>query len=234
MNFLTIVTITYNDNDGLSRTYNSIKNLLKEGVQSIIINGGNNINSLDYKYSSILSDKDEGIYDALNKGISKVKSKYFMLLHSGDILLSDEAVISSLINKLEKNNLDLILSNQFIGLYNKFRKHRSDNWKPWMLKFGAQPAHLPTIYKTEFALKFEYDKNIEIIGDYIYFEKIFKTKPRWQSTSHFIVRMEAGGKTSSGIKSFFYVSSDFIKNKGLITGFWLSIARFPFKIIQAI
>tara|TARA_Y100000996_G_C22504479_1_gene635790 strand:+ start:138 stop:851 length:714 start_codon:yes stop_codon:yes gene_type:complete len=231
---LTIVTITYNNDSGLNNTYSSIKNLLEKGVKHIIINGGKSIEQSKFKFSLILNENDEGIYDALNKGVSKVNSKYFMLLHSGDIFVSDEIILLSIIKNLEENHLDLILNNQYIGFYKKFRKHRSDNWQPWMLNFGAQPAHLPTIYRTEFALNYEYKNNIEIVADFIYFENIFDSKPNWSSTSNFIVKMEPGGKTSSGLKSFFYVSNDFIKNKGLFTGIWLSIARLPFKIIQAI
>ena len=234
LKLLTIVTITYNDEESLYKTYRSIKDLLKRGVKHIIINGGEDLKQSKFQGSVIYSEEDGGIYDALNKGISKVNSKYFMLLHSGDIFISSESILSMIINNLIKNNLDLILNNQYIGLYNNFRNHRSDNWKPWMLYFGAQPAHLPTVYKTKFAVNYKYETNIDIIADFILFENIFSSNPKWSSTSNFIVKMEAGGKTSSGIKSFFCVSNDFIKAKGIILGFWLSIARLPFKLIQAI
>ena len=102
-----------------------------------------------------------------------------------------------------------------------------------MLKFGAQPAHLPTIYNSKFAKKINYDSSINIIADFFYFGELFSLKPKWGFTNDYLVRMSGGGKTSSGLVSFFRVSNEFIKQKGLIKGLIISLFRVPFKILQS-
>ena len=233
-NDFSIVTITYNDNEGLSNTIKSISNLIEKGTKHIIIDGARKLNKKDFHSNTLLiSEKDQGIYDALNKGISYVKTKYFMLLHSGDCFISSSKSIYRILEKIEMDKYDFIISNQYIALYNKYRKHRSDNWSPWMLKFGAQPAHLPTIYNSKFAKKINYDSSINIIADFFYFGELFSLKPKWGFTNDYLVRMNGGGKTSSGLVSFFRVSNEFIKQKGLIKGLIISLFRVPFKILQS-
>jgi GT2 family glycosyltransferase len=86
---ISIVTITYNNFDQLIKTLNSIPKL--DIVESVVINGGDCKKTKDFLdgYSGkSISEKDEGIADAFNKGIKSSSGNYIMFLNSGDILLS--------------------------------------------------------------------------------------------------------------------------------------------------
>ena len=83
LNDLTIVSITFN-NPGIHKTIESLKPLLDHGAHVLIQNGGNPI-AIDAQNLKIYNEEDSGIYDGLNKGIKKVDTAYFMLLHAGDI-----------------------------------------------------------------------------------------------------------------------------------------------------
>ncbi len=86
---ISIVTITYNNFDQLIKTLNSIPKT--DIVESVVINGGDckkTKDFLDTYPGKSLSEKDEGIADAFNKGIKTSSGNYIMFLNSGDILLS--------------------------------------------------------------------------------------------------------------------------------------------------
>ncbi|MBE0539753.1 MAG: glycosyltransferase [Ignavibacterium sp.] len=86
---ISIITITYNNYDELVKTINSIPK--SDIVESIVINGGRCNKTLEFlrNYSGkSISEKDEGIADAFNKGIKISSGDCIMFLNSGDVLLS--------------------------------------------------------------------------------------------------------------------------------------------------
>ena len=147
---LTIVTITYNNEIELLETYNSIESLIANfGVNHVIINGGDKLKNTSIFHSEIIQEKDSGIYNALNKGVKKVKTNNLMFLHSGDIIYDIDTLLD-LYDIKQNKSVDLITAKTRIGINtkNKTRYHSSKFWKPWMLKFHCQPPHLATIYST--------------------------------------------------------------------------------------
>ena len=95
---LSIITVNLDDKSGLSRTVESIKNQNFQDFEFIIIDGGSKDESLEViKENETLidywvSEKDSGIYNAMNKGINKASGKYILFLNSGDYLLSKDAL----------------------------------------------------------------------------------------------------------------------------------------------
>ena len=103
---LTIITITYNS-DEFKETFWAIKSLLDNKISWIIIDGGMTISNNDLPSNSVLvSENDSGIYDALNKGISLVQTKYFMLLHMEYIIVNNQ-IINDIISGMKYNNYDV-------------------------------------------------------------------------------------------------------------------------------
>lgn len=110
---LSIITINYNNTEGLRQTLASVAMQTCRDIEHIIIDGGSTDGSVDiirdYESSnslnsnsltlSWLSEKDKGIYDAMNKGIKKANGDYLYFLNSGDVL-ADEKVIEGLMTQL--------------------------------------------------------------------------------------------------------------------------------------
>ncbi|HMN49229.1 MAG TPA: glycosyltransferase [Ignavibacteriaceae bacterium] len=103
---ISIVTITYNNYDQLIKTLNSIPK--SDIVESIVINGGDCKKTKEFleNYSGkSITEKDEGIADAFNKGIKMASGDYIMFLNSGDILLSADYLNKA--NSILDNNSDI-------------------------------------------------------------------------------------------------------------------------------
>lgn len=98
MKKLSIITINYNNANGLSKTIRSLIKQTFHEYEYIVIDGGSNDGSKhiiegNQKYISYwCSEKDSGIYNAMNKGILKATGEYLLFLNSGDFL-HDSAVL---------------------------------------------------------------------------------------------------------------------------------------------
>ena len=231
---LTIVTITYNNPEDLINTYNSLESFRKAGGQHVIVNGGTTIKHLIGDDCLLLEEPDKGIYDALNKGIKLVQTPYLMLIHSGDLFVAKLNVLEEQISEMNENQLDILLNNCTIEFGTGKRLMSSKNWKPWMFKLGAQPPHPPTIYKSAFVENCKYDTSHPVIADFDYLERIFKRAPKYDKGNQTLVFMSAGGKTSSGLSSFFAVNREFRRLKGIIVSSYFIFTRPLIKIIQMI
>ena len=111
---LSIITINYNNLGGLMTTVSSVKNQTWQEFEYIVIDGGSCDGSKEYLESQSqfldtwVSEKDSGIYNAMNKGINMAKGDYLLFLNSGDHLFNEKALELSHIYLIEK---DLICFN---------------------------------------------------------------------------------------------------------------------------
>lgn len=222
----TVVSITYND-QGISETIDSVEKLRKLGARHIVQNGGKLLQGIP-ESCIVYNEPDLGIYDALNKGLEKVETDFFMFLHAGDSFIGTTHDLITIINTLELGQKNLSINSQYIGK----RLHSSRMWKPWMLNFGAQPPHLPTIYRTSEFKKIKYDLSRPIIADFHFFLKDVNWKNHINNHK-ILVQMSIGGETSSGLKSFFKLNKIYYQDFGVL-GLVMIIARIPIKILQAI
>ena len=109
---ISIVTITYNDFNGLKRTLSSIPDY--DFIESVVINGGSDRSTLEYLSSlkcKVINEKDEGIADAFNKGIVNSSGNAIMFLNSGDELIEPEYLKESEEILIKKTEVDFIHSN---------------------------------------------------------------------------------------------------------------------------
>lgn len=229
---LSIVTITFNNPEDLIKTYKSLESFRQARGVHIIVNGGKTIEPLIKNDCVLLEEPDEGIYDALNKGIELVRTPYLMLIHSGDVLVASCNILKEQLEIMDKRRLDILLNDCTINFGKGKRLMSSKNWQPWMFKLGAQPPHPPTIYRFSSVKYLEYNTSHPIIADFDYLERIFKNKLEYDKGNQIMIHMSAGGKTSSGLTSFIRVNREFIKLKGRMVASCYMFARPIIKLIQ--
>ena len=97
---ISVITINYNNSNGLRETLNSVNNQLCKKFEYIIIDGCSTDDSLSVieKYKEraniIISEKDNGIYHAMNKGVKMSNGKYVLFLNSGDSFFSNQSILN--------------------------------------------------------------------------------------------------------------------------------------------
>ena len=94
---ISIITITYNDFEELNKTLGTIP--VSNILESVIVNGGECKATIEYLKTylgKVIKVKDEGISDAFNKGIAHSTGDCIMFLNSGDELIKEEYIYSSI------------------------------------------------------------------------------------------------------------------------------------------
>lgn len=115
MNGISVITICYNNKDGLQRTIESVLAQDFNDIEYIIIDGGSTdgsqelIRQYEEHINLFVSEPDNGIYDALNKGIRKASKEWIICMNAGDIF-TDSKVLSNIMSSEIPEDKDAIYS----------------------------------------------------------------------------------------------------------------------------
>lgn len=157
-----IIVVTYNNADGLRRTLKSIRQLDYEQKEVIVMDGGSQDESQDIMaanqdvISFSVSEKDNGIYNAMNKGIGHAKGDFVVFMNAGDVF-ADSGVLS-LVSQYDG---DIILGEDIYG--GKRRKLKDTMTLYDLLSLGI--CHQAVYYRREVLQKYGFDESYKLIAD---------------------------------------------------------------------
>lgn len=167
-----IITINYNNKEGLEKTIMSVLSQTTNDYQYIIIDGGSTDGSIDVikRYADHIdywvSEPDNGIYNAMNKGLNVTNGEYCLFLNSGDCLYdnnvlqrfnsynSDKDIIIGRVFSLQTNSALFLPPNRDLSLYHLF---------------SSTVPHQGTFIKTSLQKKYPYDESLKIVADWKFF-----------------------------------------------------------------
>jgi glycosyltransferase involved in cell wall biosynthesis len=211
---ISIITVNFNNLIGLTRTVESvIKQTLRSKIDFIVIDGESNDGSKEYldiisdSLDYFVSEKDLGIYDAMNKGIKQSKGKYILFLNSGDYLINDQVIRNILLYDIW-SNFDLILFDCVDSKDNVLKNYGQGlNLKYLSTKtFAHQSTFINRNLFFEFGI---YNINYRIISDWVFFSNIFiKTTPKCFYKNIKITKMDDKIGISSNPMSYLMYKND--------------------------
>lgn len=166
---ISIITICYNDPD-IQKTCESVVNQTYQDFEWIVIDGGSNpetIQILD-KYKSriniFISEKDNGRYHAMNKGIKLAKGKYLHFLNAGDYYYNEQSLQKSY--ELLDNS-DIVYGDlKFITDKKEFVKKYPDKFFYGWFPFKSLPHPASFIKKELFDKYGSYNEKYRIVSDW--------------------------------------------------------------------
>jgi len=184
MNQITVITICFNNLEDVMSTCKSVDRQDKKPFEHLIIDGSTTLAIKNYLegnaqpvYRRWVSEKDDGISDAFNKGVLNATGDIIVMLNSGDTFYSQD-VISIASAEFEKDD-------NLQWLHSKYELHRGDKWiiigKPFakskMYKGMRSICHQTMFIKRELHEKYGlYDKQLKIAMDYDFLLRIAKEK----------------------------------------------------------
>lgn len=211
---ISIITATYNSEKTLKDTLESVLKQTYTDYEHIIIDGLSKDNTMqivkeyEKKYSGKLryiSEKDNGIYDAMNKGIKMAQGDIIGILNSDD-KYANENVLKEIIDCFEKTKCDGSYGNLIFmdaqTMSKPQRVWKSENGK---VEKGWHPAH-PTLYlKKEVYEKIGvFNLKYAIAADYDFMIRMLKDKSiKLSYINDAIVYMRVGGISTNGIKGYY-------------------------------
>mgnify|MGYP005981263833 CR=1 FL=1 len=244
---ISIITATYNSGATLRDTIKSVLSQNFSDWEHIIVDGKSKddtigiVKELEPEYSGRLrwiSEPDNGIYDAMNKGLRMAKGDIVGILNSDDFF-SDPMVLSRIDSEFRNNNIDAVYGDiHFVesdNLSHCVRYYSSRFFQSWMMVFGYQPAH-PSFYcrKACYEKYGGFDTSFRIAADFenmLRLIHINNIKIRYIPMD--FVTMRIGGASTNGLVSHKNIIMDHYKayrKNGVTTGYCFDLMRYPLKL----
>lgn len=154
---ISIITATYNSGTTVRDTFESVLSQIFKNIEYIVIDGGSTDDTLKIirEYESRfegrmrwISERDRGLYDAMNKGIAMATGDVVGILNSDDFYTAPD-VLTSVAATLENKTIDAVYGDiHFVrpdNLSRCVRYYSSNIFRPWLMRLGFIPAH-PSFY----------------------------------------------------------------------------------------
>jgi glycosyltransferase len=242
---ISLITVTYNCDKTLNDTFDSVRGQNCKELEYIVIDGGSTDNTVDIirKNDDIIdfwsSAPDEGIYDAMNKGLRQATGEYIGFLHSDDMFFSG-STLKNIVSALADSEKPEVFYGDLeyvhaLSTEKVIRKWRSRKFKPELLKQGWMPPH-PTLYIRKDVVEETgfFDTSYRIAADYDYILRLF-TREGLNSCylPEVIVKMRLGGASNKSLSNIIRKSKEDIralrKNRGggLMTLIRKNLSKIP-------
>ena len=209
---ISIITVTYNSAATLEQTIRSVMEQSYHNIDYIIVDGGSKDDTLKIidkyknKIAAFVSEKDKGLYDALNKGIGLASGDVIGFLHSDDFYI-DNKVIEKYAHLFLKQNPDAAYSDLYYvdkEDTNKItRKWKSGEFKPDSFINGWMPPHPTFFVKRDIYQRFGmFNLDFKSAADYeLMLRFIQKQKIKLAYLPQFTVKMRVGGKSNVSVQN---------------------------------
>lgn len=207
---ISVITVCLNAKDTIEQTFISLINQTYKNIEHIVIDGVSTDGTLDiinnYKDSiaHFISEKDTGIYNAMNKGLKYVTGDVVYFLNATDSL-HDDNVLEKVAHEFEKHkDLKMLWGDiEFTENGKEPRIHKNDNIKTKNDFLYNNPCHQAIFYKKDLFEKYgDYDEDIRIFGDVDFNVRVLVTNnARCKYIPEVIACFEIGGISTSSEES---------------------------------
>ena len=244
---VSIITTTYNSENTVLDTINSINSQSYKSIEHVFIDGMSRdktckiIRGKSKRLPKLISEKDFGLYDAMNKGIMHCKGDFVFILNSDDILF-DKKTVENIVNLFLEKNADIVYGGMLISTKNDLNS-RVREWMPTTFRLGsyAKGWHCPhpgfvvkrEVYKK---IKIKFKTHLKIAADFELMLRLMEN-PENKTTRYprHVAIMRAGGASSSikGILSGFKdINIAFKENNIKVNMLIYAIIRYSGKLKQ--
>lgn len=263
---ISVITATWNSSKTIKDTIESVLRQKYTNVEHIIKDGGSKDDTVaiceDYrkrfycsaeslelrverprKTMKIVSEKDGGIYDAMNKGVEMATGDVIGILNSDDFYTSDD-VLQRVTEEFEKEpELEAVYGDiHFVkpeDLTKCTRYYSSKSFRPWLLRFGFMPAHPSFYVRREVYEKYGlYDLQFRTSSDFEWMVRLFaKHQIRAKYLPMDFVTMRDGGESTAGMEAKRKVNNDIVgslRKHGIFTCGAFKYVRYAVKGVQLV
>lgn len=240
---VSIITVCYNSEKTIEDTLKSIQSQTFPDIEHIVIDGlsKDSTNTIIGKYSDNvsvhISEKDNGLYDAMNKGISLATGDIVGILNSDDVFASENSV-SKLISGFESSDIDAVYSDLVhvseFNLNKVTRLYSSKIFNKFLIRFGIMLPH-PTFYVRKavydqfglYKINYRAAADFELITRFIAHDITLKRVPA------ITIKMREGGVSSSGFSGRVQQSFEIVracKENDIYTNILFVMLKVPYKV----
>ena len=245
---ISIITVAYNAESTIEGTIRSVAEQDYPDIEYLIIDGASKDRTLEIcdqhkdSITTLVSEPDKGIYDAMNKGLARATGDYIGILNADD-LYAGPGVISAVVKQLQETGADSLYGDLVMvdpeNLDKVVRYYSANNFQLKRFEKGDMPPH-PTffvrrsIYEKHGHFKTHYKicADFDIMLRFLYLEKISSTYLPLT-----MIRMRTGGVSSVGIKSTLIINREIkkaLEENGMPTSMLKIYSKYFTKVWQLV
>ena len=179
--FFSIVTVVRNDAKGLHETAASLNSQLFTDYEWVVINGGSHCDSfmkaIESSVSSpkFISEPDDGIYDAMNKGVAHSSGEHIVFMNAGDVFY-DRNTLLKVSEVIDGNagSVDVVLGGADMVFRSGKRWYRPPRDMEKYIWHGLPANHQASYFRRELLDAHPYDTDYGVCGDYYLFCRLYQ------------------------------------------------------------
>jgi glycosyltransferase involved in cell wall biosynthesis len=241
---VSIITVSFNSAKTIADTIDSVLSQDFPEIEYIIVDGCSTDGTVDIirqnenRISQWISEKDQGMYDAMNKGIAMATGDVIGILNSDDVYM-DTRVVSDLMRLMQSQNTEVVFADLILvdsSNQNKvLRYYDSGRFHPNKFKYGWMPAHPTVFVKRELYQRVgKFSTTYQIAADYeMLIRMLAIEKASYAYYPKPVVRMRSGGASTSGISRNWILNQEIIracKENGIYTNLFMLLLKVPAKL----
>jgi glycosyltransferase involved in cell wall biosynthesis len=243
-----IITVVLNNKETIKDTILSVSSQDHDDIEHIIIDGGSTdgtqavIDEYRDRLANVISEKDLGIYDAMNKGLRLANGDIIGFLNSDDFYAAAN-VISGVDTIFEERKVDAVFGDLVFvspqNLNHIVRHYQSKSFSPDKLCKGIMPAH-PTLFlhKSVYEKYGKFRTNYRIAADFEFVTRIFKDNEiKYCYIPNTMIKMRTGGASTKNWKSNWILNLEILracKENGVKTNLFKIYSKYPQKLLGLI
>lgn len=243
---VSVITVCYNSAATLARALQSVTDQDWPQVEHIVIDGASKdgtqaiIERFRPRLAHVVIEPDDGIYDAMNKGLDRVSGDIVCFLNADDQYAHPQ-VLSLVAAQMRQLDLDALMGD--VGFFRAqepmrmVRRYRSDRFHPSRLAWGWMPAH-PALFLSRAVVQRvgSFKTNYRIAGDFEYIVRAFHNHVlRYRHLPEMLVHMQTGGASTNGWRSKIILNREVLRacrENGLQTNMLKILSKYPAKILE--
>jgi glycosyltransferase involved in cell wall biosynthesis len=243
---ISVITVCYNSASTIENTLKSVIEQDYPLIEHVVIDGLSSdgtkeiIDRYSLKLAHVVSESDDGIYDAMNKGLNCVSGDIICFLNSDDCYASSN-VLSQVALKMYQNNLDVLTGD--VGFVKKsgstkiIRRYRSNRFSPEKISWGWMPAHPALFLRNHVVQRVGlFNTSYRIAGDFEYIARIFYGHCiRYEHINEILVLMQTGGVSSNKWSAKFQLNKEVLRactENGISTNVFKILSKYPAKFME--
>lgn len=241
---VSIITVCFNSEETIRDTIESVLSQDYPEIEYLVVDGGSTdgtmkiVREYENRIHKIISERDRGIYDAMNKGISNANGDVIGILNSDDTYIDSNSV-SKLVNKLIESGSDSVYADLIVverfNINRALRYYDSSFFSPEKFRYGWMPAH-PTFFvkKSVYDCVGRFSLDYKIASDYEMLIRILWVhKFKYAYLPEPVIRMRYGGASSAGIARNWILNKEIVvacRKHGIWTALPLLVLKVPRKL----